>query len=162
MNRDTRVAHDLGGEVEMMIMFLDYLRESILSKLDGLDEEAARLALVGSGTNLLGLIQHLTMAEAKWFGEVFAGSDDPLPTRSMQVDRLTTVTGVVGDYQRTTARSNEHVAWAGGDATTPAARQGWDHPVNLRWVLLHMIEETARHAGHADVLREQLDGRVGR
>jgi hypothetical protein len=92
VNRDTRVAHDLGGEVEMMIMFLDYLRESILSKLDGLDEEAARLALVGSGTNLLGLIQHLTMAEAKWFGEVFAGSDDPLPTRSMQVDRLTTVT----------------------------------------------------------------------
>lgn len=162
MDQDTRVTQDLGDEVEMLVTFLDYLRGSVLSKLDGLDESAARVSPVHSGTNLLGLIQHLTMAEAKWFGQVFAGSDSPLPTRSMHVDDTTTVAEVVSSYQQVAALSNAQVALAAGDATTPAARPGWDNPVNLRWVLLHMIEETARHAGHADILREQLDGRVGR
>ena len=159
---DTRMDQRLGDEVDMSVMVLDYLRASIVSKLDGLDDEEARQALVPSGTNLLGLIRHLTMAEARWFGQVFAGSDDPLPTRSMDVTAADSITEVTATYQTRTALSNAQIATANGDPTAMAARPGWSEPVNLRWVLLHMIEETARHAGHADILREQIDGAVGR
>ena len=159
---DQRVQPRIDDELTMLVMFLDYLRDSVAAKLDDVDEGGARTVAVPSGTNLLGLIQHLTMAEQQWFGHVFAGSDDPVPTRSMEVDRTQNIREVLDRYRAACATSNSIVNESTG-AMALAARGAWgDAQVNLRWILLHMIEETARHAGHADILREQLDGQVGR
>lgn len=145
------------------------IREAMLGKLDGLSEYDIRRPLTATGTNLLGLIKHLSAWEARYLGEVF---DRPFPealprwddpagwtadfwatadeTRHEIIDRFRRV----GDHSDVTIRTLDidapgHVPW-------------WPLPdVKLFSILVHLLTETNRHAGHADILREQLDGRTG-
>nr|AAN04226.1 unknown [Streptomyces sp. 139] len=144
-------------------------REALLWKLDGLSEYDARRPLTATGTNLLGLVKHVATVEARYFGEVFGRpSPQPLP-RWQDADGSDlwaaggeTRDGVVGFYRR---------AWEHSDATidalaldTPGRVPWWPEPhadTNLFAVMVHVLGETVRHTGHADILREGLDGRTG-
>jgi uncharacterized damage-inducible protein DinB len=138
---------------------LQYQRESLVRKVAGVDEEAARRTPVASGTTLLWLLKHMARAESLWVLQRFAGQDDETPDST--VSPTDTVDAAIDVYQRTWRRVDDVVALtpsldelASGDPDQP--------PANLRWILMHLLEETARHAGHADILRELLDGQTGR
>ena len=148
------------GEKDTLGLFLDYLRECMVAKAEGLDNESLRRSTVPSGTSLLGLVKHLTMAETYWFQHVFVGNDVRVPASDLEEGDTTA--SVVAGYQSACRVANEIVA-ACDDLDRPGVRTG-TRPVHLslRWILVHMIEETARHAGHADIIREQIDGQVGR
>ncbi|MFD5468607.1 DinB family protein [Kitasatospora sp. NPDC127059] len=147
-----------------LLAFLDYLREGVIGKLDGLGDEDARRPGVASGTSLLWLVRHLTVVELNWLEYAYGGQGDaPLDSDDFRSAELT-VEAAVADYREAIARANA-VAAAAPDLDRPGARSlrpdAAEGP-SLRWVLVHMIEETGRHAGHADIIREQLDGAVGR
>jgi hypothetical protein len=146
-------------EVEQFRTELDGLRAGVLKKVAGLSIEGARRSTVDSGTNLAGLVQHLTFVESLWFEEVVAGRKAVRGKRTMTVDPSVSLRNLVADYRAACAESNEIIA-AVGDADAPVTRNGKTR--NLRWALLAVIEETARHAGHADIIREQIDGTTGR
>jgi hypothetical protein len=157
---DRRTPFVNGNERETLVAFLDYLREAIVVKTDGLSEADAGRSLVPSGTSLLGLVKHLTMVEVSWFQWSFAADDVRVPGE--RIKEGDTVASVVASYRAATARNNEIVASAVDLTAMCARRPPTTDLMSLRWILVHMIEETARHAGHADILREQLDGEVGR
>ena len=114
--------------------------------------------MVGSGTSLLGLIKHLTRVEIVWFQYAFAGADVQVPGDDLADDD--DPQSVIGDYQAAVAVSNRIVAEA-SDLSQPANAGPCLRPMRSM-DLMHMIKETGRHAGHADILREQIDGSVGR
>ncbi|MCC9307398.1 DinB family protein [Kitasatospora sp. RB6PN24] len=146
-----------------LLAFLDYLREAVVAKAQGLAGDLARVPGVPSGTNLLGLVKHLTEAEMYWFEWVFDGAEVEVPDFGMELGEGDTEESVVAGYRAAVARSNEVIARCadlGQVAARATGKQGV--PRSMRWILVHMIEETARHAGHADILREQADGSVGR
>ncbi|MEU3405228.1 DinB family protein [Streptomyces sp. NPDC006670] len=150
------------GEKETLLAFLDYLRESVLAKAAGVPEPAVRTAGVPSGTSLLGLLKHLTAVELNWFVWAYDGADrDPWDDEEA-VRADDTAAGLAHAYRQAAARANE-VVLACPDLDRPGARSLRETPPpSMRWVLVHMIEETARHAGHADILREGIDGSTGR
>ena len=151
-----------GGELDTALAFLNFNRESVLKKTDGLDEEQLRRVLVPTGTNLLGLVKHLAAAERYWFGLYLTGSRPPEGSSlGMRVPRASTAEAVIGDYRAAIAESNTAII-AAGDPQTLLARRVSGQRLTLRWLLAHMTSETARHAGHADILREQIDGVTGR
>ena len=141
-----------------LVGFLDYLRGSIAGKVAGTPEPQVRTAGVASGTSLLGLIKHLTRVERFYF------LAEPITNmrRTWQPTRDETLDDLLAGYRRSTEQANEVIGtWT--DLTLDAPRPpGRSLPPSRRWVLVHMIEETARHAGHADILREQFDGSTGR
>jgi hypothetical protein len=145
-------------EVEQLRAVLEGLRAGVLKKLAGLSEEDARRSTVGSGTNIAGLVQHLTFVESLWFEEIVAGGK-ARGDRSMEVVPAVSLKTLRADYRAACQTSNEIIAMV-GDADAPVSRNGKKR--DLRWVLLSVIEETARHAGHADIIREQIDGQTGR
>ena len=142
--------------------FLSFARHCVLKKASGLSEEQLRRVLVDSGTSILGLVQHLTEAEWLWFGYHLIGAAwDADRECGMTVPANRTAAGVLAGY-RAAIEDSDRAIRAVGD---PEARfaipiEGNRH--TLRWVMAHMTSETARHAGHADILREQLDGTTGR
>ncbi len=144
------------GERETLLALLRYQRESLVRKVSDLTDTQARQRLVDSDTTLLWLVKHLTMAETAWVLRRFAGQDTPIPDHTVTPDD--TVATAVRDYRAIWTAADAILSTADLDAVCadPA------NPVNLRWVLAHLLEETARHAGHADILREQTDGRTGR
>jgi hypothetical protein len=158
---DHRTPFTVAGERETLRDFLDYLRAAVVRKVDGLDDEAVRRSTVPSGTSLLGLVKHLTFVELVWFSFSYAGADDALPQGDLEPGDTTA--SVVAGYLDAIARSNEVLA-RGDDLDQRCARRGAapDEHLSLRWVLVHLIEETARHAGHADIIREQIDAATGR
>jgi hypothetical protein len=148
------------GELDTATAFLSFARECVLKKTDGLSEEQLRRVLVGSGTTLLGLVHHLAGAERVWFGHHVAGGPDPGDVEMAVPDALT-AEEVLADYRAAIEASDAAIRAAGGPETPMAVPiDGKFH--TLRWVLTHMTSETARHAGHADILREQIDGVTGR
>lgn len=150
----------LADEKETLVDFLDYLRGAVIRKASGLPAATVRRPMVGSGTSLLGLIKHLTRVEIAWFQYAFAGTDVPVLGDDLADDDEPQ--SVIDDYQTAITVNNRIVAEA-ADLTQPAKRKALaPEPMSLRWILVHMIEETGRHAGHADILREQIDGSVGR
>jgi GNAT superfamily N-acetyltransferase len=150
-----------GGERETLLAFIGYLRECLVGKLDGVGEDDARRPMVASGTSLLGLVKHVAWVETFWLHRAFAGNaGDPVPDGAL-TDR-DTVASVTAAY-RDTARASDAIARGCPDLDTPAGNAGFSAtPTTLRWILVHLVEEIGRHAGHADILREQLDGTVGR
>jgi hypothetical protein len=146
-------------ELETLRGTLEGLRASVLKKLAGLGEGDARRSTVDSGTNLAGLVQHLTFMESMWFEEIVAGRKVTRGNRSMRVDPSVSLRSLRAEYRAACEASNEIIA-AAGDADAPVTRNGKQR--DLRWVMLAVIEETARHAGHADIIREQIDGQTGR
>jgi uncharacterized damage-inducible protein DinB len=150
------------GELDTALAFLNFNRESVLKKADGLDDEQLRRVLVRSGTNLLGLIKHLAAAERYWFGLQLTGVKRPEGYKlAMKVPKGITAETVIGDYRAAIAESNAAII-ASGDPQAQLAKLVNGQRLTLRWLLAHMTSETARHAGHADILREQIDGTTGR
>lgn len=156
--RDTPPPRTGSSEAETLRGFLDYLRTSVAAKVDGAPEPEARTAAVRSGTNLLGLLNHLTYVErAIFLGEHVA---DWQATFSAAPED--SVAEVVARY-RTAVESANAVLDGCVDLAAPLPRTQPGKPApSVRWALAHMIEETGRHAGHADILRELIDGTTGR
>lgn len=149
-------------EKTTLLTFLDYLRESVLAKAAGVSEPAVRTAGVPSGTSLLRLLKHLTATELNWFVWAYTGTGSEPWDDEGAVSAGETASDVADAYRAAIARANE-VFLACTDLDRPGARSLRETPPpSMRWVLVHMIEETARHAGHADILREQIDGSTGR
>ena len=160
---------DLEGQA--VLAFLDAQRVSVLAIVDGLGEDDLRAPVVPSGWTPLGLIEHLGHAERHWFQRVAMGLAAPLPWPDDPDDDDE-------DAPFTTSRPTEMVFAFYSDqieranavlASTPLSarpigrhnREGADEVTDLRFIVLHMIEETARHAGHLDIARELIDGRTG-
>ena len=146
-------------EVLQLLAELEAQRGSVLKKLEALSDDDARRSTVASGTNLAGLLQHLTFVESKWFEGIATGGRVSRGHRSMQVDASVSVRTLRSEYRAACHASNEIVEKI-GDAEAAVIHEGRIR--NLRWVMLSVIQETARHAGHADILREQIDGKTGR
>lgn len=156
---DERLGGHQEAEAPLLVETMRYLRRSFRRNLDGLSDEQLRRPGVPSGTSLLGLADHLARVEAIWIVLVFEGSDEPIPSGEVSVDDRT-LDAVVADWETYGARTDAAVQ--AHDLDQLSARPGSDGPVTLRWIMVHLIEEIARHAGHADILREQIDGTVGR
>lgn len=157
------VPREDGGEAATALAFLAFARASLLKKLDGLDEEQVRRRLVPTDTTLLGLVQHCTDGERYWFDHVVAGHgpDEHGITFDFVVPPQRPVDEVVAAYLAAVEASDAIIAAVGDfDALTARAVDGV--PKSLRWVVAHTTSELARHAGHADILRELLDGTTGR
>jgi uncharacterized damage-inducible protein DinB len=148
---------------------LDYYRATILLKAQGLDEQQARQRLGPSDMTMLGIVRHLVEVERSWFrrrlrGEAIAFayiSDDDID-RDFHPRDDETLSAAVEAYELECAWSRTITETASLDDLT-VEKISWKdgEPVSLRWILVHMIEETARHAGHADLLRESIDGTTG-
>ena len=158
---DKRPPRVFADEKATLIEFLDYLRDSVAAKLAGLSEEQARQAMVPSGTSLLGLVKHLRAVELGWFGASFAGEAELAPA-ARQLEAADSIASVIGGYRQAAQHANEIIAPASLEQRAAHPRREGEEPATLRWILVHLVEETARHAGHADILREQIDGAVGR
>ncbi len=153
-----------GREEASLLAFLDLQRDVIVWKTEGLGEEDLRRPMTPSGTNLLGMVKHLAAVEYGWFCLTF-GREETFPFGEYDHETyMSTLPGestedVLAFYARARAAADEAVAELDLDAAGKAWGRGAE--VSLRWVLLHMIEETARHAGHADIVRELIDGTTG-
>jgi hypothetical protein len=146
-------------EKDTAFAFLDFARHCVAKKLDGLDEEQARRVLVPSGTSLLGLVAHLTDGERYWFGHHVAG-DSRWADVDFEGDSTKPKDEVLAAYEAAVRDSNAILA--GVELDTRVQVLVDDQPLSVRWVVAHMTSEVARHAGHADILREQIDGVTGR
>ncbi|MGW0471294.1 DinB family protein [Streptomyces coeruleorubidus] len=144
-------------------------RKALLWKLDGLSEYDARRPLTATGTNLLGLVKHVATVEARYFGEVFdRPSPEPLPrwqdhdSSDLWATADETRDQIIESYRRTWEHSDATINELPLDA--PGHVPWWPEPylnTNLFAILVHVLGETNRHAGHADILREDVDGRTG-
>ncbi len=160
-----------GSELALLGEYLDYQRETMLSKTDGLTREHLARKHPPSELTLAGLLYHLALVEEDWMEVRFSGLPEREPWASVDWDadpnwefRTATDFGpeqLHSRYREACRRSRHIVAQAKGldQLSIKALRDG--RHFSLRWVLLHIIEETARHAGHADFLREAIDGTVG-
>jgi Protein of unknown function (DUF664) len=149
----------MNPELTALLSTLEGLREGVLRKLVGLSEDDARRSTVPSGTNVAGLVQHLTFVESRWFEEVAAGRKRSRGIRSMQVDPSVTLRALRAEYRAACEESNAIITSI-GDPDPPIMFN--KKRLELRSVMLISINETARHAGHADIIREQIDGQTGR
>ncbi|MGW4909429.1 DinB family protein [Streptomyces sp. NPDC004270] len=144
-------------------------RKALLWKLDGLSEYDARRPLTATGTNLLGLVKHVATVEARYFGEVFdRPSPEPLPRwqdsdgSDQWATEDETRDQIIGFCRRTWEHSDATINELPLDA--PGHVPWWPEPylnTNLFTIMVHVLGESNRHAGHADILREGLDGRTG-
>ncbi len=156
----------LANEADTLWAMLDYYRATLVSKCAELsDEDLRRRAIPPSNLTLIGLLRHMADVEVYWFGHVVAGEDvtftyDPNVTNA-DFDDVETSAGeeVAAVFLGSVSRAKEWVA--GHDLDTVCARERDGESLNLRYVVVHLIEEYARHCGHADLLREVIDGEVG-
>jgi hypothetical protein len=131
----------------------------VLSVLDGLTEEQARARLVPSATTLLGVVKHCAFVERVWFQVSLAGrtrAEVGIPENaddSWQLEDGDTIASVLADYRTAWAEADDIAAPYDLDDLAVHNRRG---PLTLRWIYVHMVEELARHAGHGDILREQV------
>jgi uncharacterized damage-inducible protein DinB len=151
---------------------LDFYRETAVWKCSGMSDEDLRKVIVPSGWSMLGMLNHLAYVEQNWFQVVFAGEPeanfpvpwtDEDPDADFRVGPDQSTASVLDFYEECCERSREITKNASLDditATWPEDRPPERRP-NLRWILVHLIEETARHAGHMDVARELIDGSTG-
>jgi len=158
------------GERTILITMLDYARDTVHAKCAGLaDADARRVFLPGSPlTTISGLVSHLRWMEYSWLDVTLLGGEDHGPWTDEEPDREIRIAGqiplrrLLDEYRASCARHRELVAGLDLDTLSRGAL-GWrDEPVTLRWILFHLIEETARHNGHIDILRELADGVTGR
>lgn len=147
------------SERDTLLAYLRHLRREVVRTLRDLDEEQVRRPGVPSGTSLLGIVHHLTGIEQHWFERVFLTGDDVERDTSFTPPPGAGTAEVVAAYEAAGARSDE-IVLASDDLEQLAAiaNPGEDGLDTLRTIAVHMVEETARHAGQADVLREMLDG----
>jgi len=153
-----------GDEKESLKVAIERHRDVVLWKIDGLDDEQLRRPMTPSGTSLLGLVKHLAWVDYGWFCETFGRPADHFDLdpddqdADLRVEPHETTADILAYFARSRAATNAVIdelpldqlgtAWF-GDAVT------------LRWVMVHMLEEWARHAGHMDIIRELIDGTTG-
>jgi uncharacterized damage-inducible protein DinB len=160
-----------GTEQETLLGFLDYHRDTLMTKVDGLSQEQLGRDHPPSTMTLAGLVKHLAYVEDGWFHETFAGHQIPEPWNEVDwtddpdwewhsaVDDDPEALRAI--WNTSVARSKEAVA-AAESLEQPSKQTGREgRPFSLRWILCHMVEEYARHNGHADLLREAIDGSTG-
>jgi uncharacterized damage-inducible protein DinB len=143
---------------------LDRHRDVVVWKLEGLSDEQLRQPMTASGTSLLGLVKHLAAVEYAWFCDTFGRPTEPLPfddndpDADLRVRPDETTEEILAFYGRARAAADAVIA----ELDVEHLGTAWfGDSVTLRWVLLHMVEETARHAGHMDIVRELIDGATG-
>jgi len=157
----------LGARAEegaLLAGFLDWYREIVEHKVAGLTLEDATRIMTPTGMSPLGIVAHLAAVETGWFVEDFAGGAvDPIwdDHGSFRLRADDSVESVIEEYRVACANSRAVVAATPSLDTLSVAEDKFRGHVSLRWILVHMIEETARHAGHLDVMREQIDGQTG-
>ena len=148
--------------------WLEFYRATLAAKVDGLDAQQVRTAAVAPSTlTLLGLVQHMAEVERNWFRRVLLGEhvpsiyDSPSSTDGhdggFDLHDQSTLAGALDTWRREVAQARANCAHRDLDATSPF--MGGE--VTLRWIYTHMIAEYARHSGHADLLRERIDGSTG-
>lgn len=163
-------AGSLDGQRERLLAFLDFHRQTLLWKASELDADGLRQRPTTSTMTLAGLLKHCATAEVWWFQRVFAGQPAPawLAAADWTADKDWEWTSALSDppdelrqlYRDTIAQSDAIIADADlEDVATGSS--GFAGQPTLHWILLHVTTETARHAGHADLIREAVDGRVG-
>src|SRR5918999_4963386 len=153
-----------GAEKESLHASLDRHRDVVLWKLERLDDDELRRPMTPSGTNLLGLVKHLASVEFGWFCETFGRPSDAIafneddPNADMRAEPHETTAEIVDYYRRARTAADRVI----GEVELEELGTAWyGDAVSMRWVLIHMVEETARHAGHMDILRELIDGTTG-
>lgn len=164
MAEDTRRTIPLSAhEYEMLDAFLDFHQQTVLYKIEGLSEDELRRSTVPSGISPLSIVKHLSFVHRFWFRAVFAGEAVEFPWSREDPDadwRLEpgdSTESIIARYEDEVARGR---AIAGAASLDDTAR----HPErkhSLRWIMVHMVEEVARHNGHMDILVEQIAGRTG-
>lgn len=163
VHRPRREQEPVGGERATLESFLDDYRDIVVRKVAGLSDTDARRRLVTSQTTVGGLIKHLRWVEYGWFRQLLhhrVGDNRRPHERSWEFEFLQeeSLTTLVSEYHRQCEESRRIAAQYQLDYMVPHVRLGH---VSLRWIYVHLIEETARHAGQLDILREQLDGATG-
>jgi uncharacterized damage-inducible protein DinB len=154
-------AHQLGDK-DMLWAFLRFARATVVAKVHGLSDEQLGQAYVGSATTLGGVLKHLVTSENHWFGNVLGGLGLPMPFSSANPDgdwQLSDGEGaasLVAAYRAACDTSDKVIASLDLDSSGPH-----EDDYTLRWALTHLVAETNRHAGHADLLRELTDGARG-
>lgn len=158
-----------GTENRALLNYLNTQREHVLGILEGLDDEALRRTLLTSGWSCLGMVQHLALdVERFWFQAVVAGEQPAIAsldetTNAWQVGEDVPVQSVIDLYRQEIERSNVIISAASPDAPPtwwPEALFGDWRIESVREIILHVMTETATHAGHLDIVREQIDGRL--
>ena len=158
-----------GDEREVLLGFLHWLRELVVATADGLSEEELRWTPDGRLLPIIGIVNHLTHVEWRWIEGRYLQAPFPPRTEEFVVGPELTGPDAIAAYWARAERTAAVVRGApslavecvGQEGAMPPAHEllGLDRPLDLRWVVLHLIEETGRHAGHADATREMLDGR---
>lgn len=176
MDAESRIDPPLqGDEATTLRAFLDYHRDTLRWKVDGLTQEQLAQTLAPSTLTLGGLVKHLALVESNWFEVVLAGGTllPPFDTVDWDADPNWEFNTAADDtpeqlmalfddaVTRADLSIDEAVARAGLDAESVRKTRTGDRHFSLRWILLHMLEEYARHNGHADLLRESIDGATG-
>jgi uncharacterized damage-inducible protein DinB len=153
-----------GGEKESLHVSLDRHRDVVLWKLEGLNDEQLRRPMTPSGTNLLGLVKHVGSVEYGWFCDTFGQESESIPfdeadpDADMRAAPHETTTDILAYYRRARSAADKVI----DELDVEDQGTAWfGERVSLRWALIHMIEETARHAGHMDIVRELIDGTTG-
>ena len=163
------------GEVESLLAYLDYHRDTLRGKTEGMTQAQQATRLEPSTLTLGGLLKHMALVEDNWFSVVLLGNEDAEPWRGLDWDadpdwEFRTAADDSPDELRqlldeaiAAADANiRRVLDAGGpDALSVRESRREEGRFSLRWILLHMIEEYARHNGHADLIRESIDGATG-
>lgn len=153
-----------GTELELLQSFIDLNRRTVLWKLDGLTDEQAKRKVVGSPTTLLGIVNHLAHVERYWVQGVLDDRAVELPWVSGDTDAdwiladHETIGSVVAFFDEEVELSDQIIA---GQTDLDRVIDAGGRMTSVRWVLLHLIEEIGRHAGHADILRELIDESTG-
>lgn len=157
------------GHKDVLRRYLQAGRDSLLGKLDGVSEYDARRPVVRTGTNLLGLVKHVASVESGYLGDTFGRPsgeslpwfDDAEPNADMWATADESRDDVVALYRRVWAHSDATIAALDLDASGHVPWWGDRSAVTLQQILVHMISETSHHAGHADIVRELIDGSAG-
>ena len=169
-HEDTRTDGPMTGDERAVLdHWLDLYRDTVLLKIAGLDaDQLARRALPPSSMSLIGIVRHLTEVEAYWLRVVLLDEKEVpdyycTPARpDGDFDDISPAAAAIDvaaySAELATTRKNSR-AWSDLDSPVRGLRRG--EPVNLRWIITHLIEEYARHLGHMDLLREAVDGRTG-
>jgi uncharacterized damage-inducible protein DinB len=150
------------GEADTALAFLTFARHCVIKKTVGLSEEQLRRPMVESGTSLLGLVWHLIDGERYWFGYQLAGQGVDDYEFEMTVPTDVTSAHVIAEYRDAIAESDEILGKLESLDHRMAIPTQDDKRHTARWVIAHMTSETVRHAGHADIFRELIDGTTGR
>ncbi|HEX3087508.1 MAG TPA: DinB family protein [Ilumatobacteraceae bacterium] len=163
---DPEVAPYGGEERDVVNWLLDYQRYVLLRKVDGITEQQARMTTASSDLTLLGLVRHLAGVEQYWLGSVFLGLNETLPwddpndrDSDFHPQENDTLADALVLLRAEIDRARQLASTTPLDALSVGRRE--NQQVNLRWILVHLVEEYARHCGHADLLRESIDGATG-